>query len=504
MNAARTLRRLAFGGALFAIGLNGHAAAQTAASAPPASLLDQIEEHFNDERFSNAFWGALIESHETGELWYERHADQGFIPASNQKALTTAAALNYLGPDWTFTTRFFADGEIEDGVLKGNLVVWSNGDPTHYGGSGSFRFHSDTRAPFREMAARIREAGITHIEGDVIGDDSAFDDQNINSTSVVSNLPNWPNAEFGPLQVNEGYIDVRVSAPETPEGNVTITPNIETSHITIRDEVRIVSEGRTSVSIARRDLDRNVITVSGTMKPGDSDATRSPSIIDPTMFFTTVLVETLNEEGVKVAGHPRDIDEFLGWTKTHDDLTELFTMDSPPLAEILKGLYKRSQNLYSETLVKTMGYEATGYGSFNSGRSVVREELDKIGVSSDMYVYSDGSGMSRYNFVSPRAMVQINRAMLDGEHGDLWWDIQPIAGVDGTLGGRMRGTPAADNVRAKTGTVANTRGLSGYVTTADGELLLFSFLVNAHTTSTGATNQVTDGVLELLASYSAE
>ena len=504
MNAARTLCPLTIGGALLTAGLAGYAPAQPAASAPPAELLEQIDEHFEDPRFSNAFWGALIQSHETGEIWYERNADRGFIPASNQKALTTAAALNYLGPDWTFTTRFFADGEIEDGVLKGNLVVWSNGDPTHYGGSGPFRFHADTRDPFRGMAARLREAGIRHIEGDVIGDDSAFDDWNINRTSVVANLPNWPNAEFGPLQVNEGYIDIRVSAPETPEDNVTITPNIETSHITIRDEVRVVSEGSTSVSIARRDLDQNVITVSGTMKPGDSDSTRSPSIIDPTMYFTTVLVETLNEEGVKVAGRPRDIDEFEGWTKTHDDLTELFTMDSPALSEILKGLYKRSQNLYAETLVKTMGYEETGHGSFSSGRRVVEDEMENIGLTSDMFVFRDGSGMSRYNFVSPRAMVQINRAMLEGEHGDLWWDIQPIAGVDGTLSSRMRDTPAADNVRAKTGTVANTRGLSGYVTTDDGELLLFSFLVNAHTTTTGATNDVTDGVLELLAAYSAE
>lgn len=468
-----------------------------------AALAEQIHEFFEDDRFSNAFWGALVYSPTTGEVWYERHPDQFFIPASNQKAITTAAALGALGPDWRFTTTFYTDGEIDGDTLKGNLVVYGNGDPTLYGSSGPFRFFEDSRDKFREIAGELREMGIRRIEGHVVGDDRAFDEWNIDPTWVVSNLPNWPAAEFGPVQVNEGYMDVRVYPPDSIEENVRIEPNIPTSYVTIVDEVRVVEEGRTSLSITR-ELGTNTITVSGTAVVGSSSVQRSPSITNPTLFYATVLMETLNEEGIKVVGSPHGIRDLKGWSKSHDDMTELLSFQSPPLSDVLKGLMKRSQNLYAETLVKTMGYEATGLGTFASGSRVVQEELEKLGIDSDGYLFRDGSGLSRYNLVSPRTLVDIYAAMAESEHAELWYDIQPLAGVDGTLSSRMRNTPAEGNVRAKTGTVANTRGLSGYVTTADGEELVFSFLVNSHTTTTGATNDVTDGVLALLAAYSEE
>src|SRR5690606_15601251 len=165
-------------------------------------------------------------------------------------------------------------------------------------------------------------------------------------------------------------------------------------------------------------------------------------------------------------------------------------------------LMKRSQNMYAETMVKLLGWNENGIGTFRNGKRVVERVLKGFGIDPDTYAYMDGSGLSRYNYISPEQLVKILEGMYNSEYKDVWIDLLPIAGVDGTLRNRMKGTKAEGNVRAKTGTISNVRGLSGYVTTADGEELVFSFLVNGHLVSTKDTEDVTDGVLKIISEYS--
>jgi D-alanyl-D-alanine carboxypeptidase/D-alanyl-D-alanine-endopeptidase (penicillin-binding protein 4) len=162
---------------------------------------------------------------------------------------------------------------------------------------------------------------------------------------------------------------------------------------------------------------------------------------------------------------------------------------------------KRSQNLYAETLVRTMGVYEKGGGSFDSGKAVVEARMTEIGIQPDTYSYADGSGLSRYNYVSPEELVKILEFMYKSQCKDLWLDILPHAGVDGTLSNRMKGTRTEGNVKAKTGTISNVRGLSGYVTTAAGEELVFSFLVNGHLLSSRDTDRITDSILEIIANF---
>ncbi|MDK2971168.1 MAG: hypothetical protein PWP23_923 [Candidatus Sumerlaeota bacterium] len=461
---------------------------------PPAELLQAVDAFFEDERFANAFWGAKIKSLDTGEVWYERNSDKLFMPASNEKIPTTAAALVTLGPDWQFTTHFTTNGEIRNGVLEGDLIVFGNGDPTLYS-----RFYDDPRDVFRLVAQRFHDLGITRITGDIIGDDNAFDDEHIGYGWPLDGLPSWYSAEFGALQINEGYVDLTVRPPADANGTVTIEPNLPSDYYTIDNRV-VVRPGRNRIS-SDRAFGTNNLIVRGSVAPGSNPQEVSPTITNPTLFYVTVLAEVLRDERIDIGGKPMDCDDIAAWNQKPEDFTSLYVHKSPPLSEIIKGLMKRSQNLYAETMARVLGWEVHGNGSFRNGRRVVSDVLKGFGVEPGTYRYMDGSGLSRYNFISPDILVKILEGMHEHEYWPEWRESMPIAGVDGTLARRMRGTPAEGNVRAKTGTISNVRGLSGYVTTADGEELVFSFLVNAHIVSSAATEDVTDGVLALLAGY---
>lgn len=469
--------------------------AEPAPAGPHAELVAEIAKRFDDPAFANAFWGVHIESLATGEIWYERNADKLFMPASNEKIPTTAAALLTLGPDFRFTTKLCTDGEVKDGVLHGNLIVFGDGDPTMY-----TRFQKDSRDAFFAWADALKARGVTRVTGDVIGDDNAFDDQQYGRGWPVDGLDAWYSAEVGALQFNENYIDLTIQPPATADGKVTVTPNVPTSYVTIIDRTRVVADGRTSINVSR-DYGTNEIVLTGTVRAGDSSVEESPAIWNATGFYVTVLKETLESRGIAVEGRAVDCDDLPEWNRKAEDFTLLETRLSPPLKEIAAGLMKRSQNMYAETMPRAMSLRAQGTGSFSGGRREVMKALEPFGINGDGLVYADGSGLSRYNLIAPRQLAAILKGMKSTDVWQVWLDSMPIAGVDGTLRNRMKGTPAEGNVRAKTGTISNVRGLSGYVTTKAGEEIVFSFLVNSHVVSDRETERITDGVLALIADH---
>ncbi|MEQ8822130.1 MAG: D-alanyl-D-alanine carboxypeptidase/D-alanyl-D-alanine-endopeptidase [Sumerlaeia bacterium] len=477
-------------------------------AAPPPSpqamtreeLVSRIEETFQDPRFAGALWGARIESLENGELWYSLNADQLFIPASNQKIPTTAAALSLLGPDFRYETRLETLGTVTSDTLHGDLILWGHGDPTFY-----TRFFDEPREPLRALARQLKDAGIARIAGDVVGDDDAWDDQHMGGGMTFGGSTAWYGAPFGPLQINEGYVDFKVLPPDSVDGEVRIEPNLPSAFFTLDTSgVEVVADGRSRVRIERGLLD-NAFVATGQVEAGAKPFEQSPSIHNPTLFITTVMAEVLKAEGIEVAGQPIDIDDAPAKWAYEGERKVLATHQSPPLSEIASMLMKRSQNNYAETMVHTIGWAETGRGTFSAGREAMREWLEsEAGIDPETLQISDGSGLSRYNLVSPNQLVKILRAMWRSDLKDVWVETMPVAGVDGTLRNRMKDTPAEGNARAKTGTVSNVRGLSGYVWTSDGEPVVFSFLVNSHLTTSKATEEVTDGVLALIAGYSDE
>ncbi len=467
--------------------------------APSDELIQLLNEKFNDARFSDAIWGAKIKSLETGKVWYERNADQLLTPASNEKIPTSAATLEILGPDYTFKTTFTAFGEVKEGILHGELVAWGNGDPTLY-----TRFMKSPTELFETVAEVLKQKGISTITGNIVGDDNAFDDVHIGEGWKPGYLDAWYAAEFGPLQLNENYVDIQITPPTTAEGSVSIEPNLPSNYYEIINKIEVVTSGDSSMYASRENGTRTIV-LSGKAVVGKSGVERSPTVPNPTLWYTTVLKETLEKNGITVQGEAVDIDDasgaLLAALQTQPSALVL-EHRSAPLSEILTGLMKRSQNMYAETMPRLVAWEETGKGTFDAGKELIAIELERMGVEKGANHYVDGSGLSNLNKISPNHIISILEYMSKtSTHGELWKSMQPIAGVDGTLSRRMKGTPAEGNVRAKTGTISGVRALSGYVTTADGEELVFSFIVNNSTASNRATEEVTDGALALIADY---
>jgi len=227
---------------------------------------------------------------------------------------------------------------------------------------------------------------------------------------------------------------------------------------------------------------------------GDS-TTINVAYRDPGLAYLHALRKTLADQALTVEGGldprmPRDS------TATLDTL---FVIKSPPLRDILPRLEKPSQNQIAEIFFKTVGLERTGVGTADSGRAVVERQLAEWGIAATSFAVRDGSGLSRHDYIAPDAIVRILDAMRRGPTFELFRAALPIAGVDGTIANRMRGTAAAGNVHAKTGFVDKARSLSGYVTTADGRLLIFSLLCNNWTTPSREVDQVADAIAVRLA-----
>lgn len=459
---------------------------------------DLIDAKFHDTMFENAHWGVLIESLTTGDIWYEQNMDKLFMPASNEKIPTAASALTILGPDFTFETNLYYNGEIIDSVLKGDLIVRGNGDPTFY-----TKFFDDPRAPFFSWADTLLKLGIKEIDGNIIGDDNAFDDNGYGNGWSYDGLDSWYSAESGALQFNENYIDLQIIPPTRIEDSVKIIPNVESNYFSIINKTTVSDTGRTRVSFDRPFGTNNII-VSGLVKTGSKAFERTPTISNPTLFYVTVLKETIINKGILITGKAIDCDDIENWELYLAKCKLIISHHSPALKDILKGMMKRSQNMYAETMTKTLGWNESGIGSFREGKKVVEKVLADFGIEPKTYAYTDGSGLSRYDYISPHQIVKILKGMRNSKNWDTWKELLPIAGVDGTLKNRMKGTKAEGNVRAKTGTIANTRGLSGYLTTVDGEDIVFSFLINGHLRSSEDTELITDSVLSIIAEHSTK
>ncbi|TNE68184.1 D-alanyl-D-alanine carboxypeptidase/D-alanyl-D-alanine-endopeptidase [bacterium] len=458
-------------------------------------LVKQIHQIFADSAFSDAFWGVQIKSLKTGKTLYQQNENKLFLPASNTKIPTTAATLLELGPHFTFETTLFTTGKIVDSTLIGDLYIKGTGDPTLYE-----VFYDSTTAVFYEWTQVLREKGIKRIEGNIIGDESAFDTKHLGDGWAFDNFETWYSAEFGPLQLNENYIDIRIVPPMQIDQAIQILPNINSEYVSIHSSLSVADSGFNFVE-AHRAYGSNVIELEGSVVVLSDTVTRSPSLPNPGEFYMTVLRETFLRNGFEITGEAQTFNDTLRSESLLKKAIILHRHQSPEGIEILTKLMKRSQNMYAETMPRHLGYLRYGYGSFENGKKVVAENLERMGIAPDSYQYYDGSGLTRYNYFSPKQFVTILEYMYRSPYSKEWLSTFPIAGVDGTLKSRMKNTSAFENVRAKTGTISNVRALSGYVTTKSGEEFVFSFLVNAHLQSSRDTDRITDSVLALIADF---
>jgi serine-type D-Ala-D-Ala carboxypeptidase/endopeptidase (penicillin-binding protein 4) len=454
---------------------------------PVAELRLQLDRLFSAATFDNAFWGVAIRSLDTEQVLYEQNSRRLLMPASNMKLLTAVAALKKLGPQFTYQTQLETNGEIQNGVLNGNLIVIGNGDPTI-----SARFgEGDPYRIFNQWAARLKEIGINKIHGDIIGIDDAFDDERIGYGWSWDDLPYYYATEISALQFAENAFTVTISSVPSQQ-QIEIKKEPDTSYVTVVTNINVDPVVETSVKWSYQTASRTVYAT-GTLKAGGSDY-GSFAINNPSAYFVTALKESLQRYGIEVDGEAyRGRDRNF---KVGDSARLLFTQTSPPLRKIVSVLLKVSQNLYAETLLKTLGA-----GNFSNGVKQVEETLTNFGVTTRGLIMKDGSGLSRYNYISPEALLNLLKHMFRDQEFDNFYNALSVAGVDGTLRSRLKGTIAENNVHAKTGSIANVRSLSGYLHTRDNEMIAFVIIANNYSVDDDQALAIEDHALQLLANF---
>ena len=465
---------------------------------PPRSALRQfVDSLVESPDFRSAHWGILVVDPGTGETLYTRNADKLFMPASNQKLVTGAAAVTTLGLGYRWPTTLFARGPVRDGQLEGDLVVRGTGDPTV-----SARMNpADALAPLRALADSLSARGITRIRGQLVAAPSLFTDAGLGFGWSWDDLDDSYSAGVDALYFNEGFTQVvvfggaragdPVRAVTRPAG--TYPPLIVRARTVSRPAagaLRADTMAANSIQLSQ-DSSRAGVLVQGTIAAGDS-LVQEITFRDHSRAYLAALAEALQSRGVRVFGATVN----GGATR----LDSLVTIQSPTLREVLPYFEKPSQNQIGELLFKTIAVRATGIGRADTAAQVVGRQLLAWGARADGFVVRDGSGLSRHDYLSPRTIIAVLDAMRRGPDFKVFYDALPVAGVDGTIRNRMRGTPAAGNVHAKTGTLDKARSLSGYVTTADGRLLMFSALCNNYVVPTRRVDQVTDALSIHLAS----
>ncbi len=440
-------------------------------------------------------WGVQIQSLTTGEILYRLNATKLVMPASNMKIVTLAAAAERLGWDYTFETKLLAAGPVEHGVIKGDLVIVGSGDPTINGRSG------DPTAVFEDWAARLHEAGITAVDGSIVADDRAFDAESLGAGWSWDYLVYGYAAPVSALQYNENVAEIVVRAGSDVGRAAVVSVRPDGSGLEVNNHVLTVAAGGTATLEVRRLAGSDHVDVAGGVPLGGTESVRTVAVDNPARFFARAFKAVLVRNGVRVRGDGVAI-RSLDTVPDLSVATTVLSRRSEPLSEIAKVLMKVSQNLYAETLVKTLGLRA-GAGTTEAGDKVVQDVIESWGVEPGSYVLVDGSGLSRYNYVTPETIVQILRHVyMDPRHRAPFIDALPTGGLEGgTLARRFRGTRAAGNVHAKTGSIANVRALSGFVQTTDGEPLVFSIIANNFTQPQGTIDATTDLAVERLANF---
>jgi len=446
----------------------------------PAQLGTVIEAVINRPQFRRARWGILIVEplQAKSRILYSHNSDRYFIPASNTKLLTTAAALQALGSEFRIRTSVYDTG-------AGTLRVIGRGDP------------SLTDTQLRDLAQQLRRRGIRNIKR-LLVDNSYFQGDAIH--------PNWEwedvQADYGAsvnsLILNQNAVQLTLSPQKVGQPlSVSWSDAIAAKQWRIENESMTAVAGTPDSLTVTGVLGQPIRRIKGQLAVDSEPIPLDLAILDPAQNFLEHFGRILAQEGIKV--EKASVESKI--SKVGEQ--ELAAVQSPPLSVLLTETNQNSNNLYAEALLRTLQVADKTSPSSNSdstdrGLKQLKTTLTALGVNPESYVLSDGSGLSRHNLVSPEAIAQTLQLMAQSPQARVYRASLPVAGVSGSLKNRFLNTAAQGNLQAKTGTVSGVSALSGYLEIPSYQPLVFSIIVNQSDQSSTTLRQAIDEIVLLL------
>ena len=465
------------------------------AVSPPLDPLQQLRQDISATTalpgVQRAAWGIVVESLDRRERVFELNPRTLLVPASAAKLVSLASAADAVGWDYRYETVVRASAPIINGVMQGDLLVVGSGDPSIGGRAG---------APLVEWVNGLKALGLSRIDGRVIGDDDAVEEPRPQLAWAWDDLGYPTGALFGALNLAENRMSITVNPGRALDDQPTFSMEPSAWSRPLRNRT-VTGPPQSMAQIwPEQRPGEPFLTIAGSIPIGAPPARLQISVGNPTAWFAAVFRAALIDGGIEVTGEAYDVDDVAQrpeWTNA----AALYTHRSATLAEIAQPMLKNSINLYGEAALR-LNAARGAFPTNDAALEGLRARMAAWGIPADAWQIIDGSGLSRRDAIAPDALVAVLQRMYDPSGTSPWMTALPVAGRDGTLAGRMAGTPAEGNVRAKTGTMSNIRTLAGYVRTRDGENLAFAILTDNFEGSGVAAADAVDGIAVRLASFS--
>ena len=507
-------------------------------------LAEKINAILGQPQFAKAHWGIDAVDLATGKSLYSLNQDQLFIPASNMKLITTAAALATAGPDYRFHTTVETTGKIDaDGKLQGNLIIVGRGDPNISGRVMPYQFKSERIPPhtqvLEELADQVARHGIKVISGDVLGDDTFYAPERLGEGWAQDDLQWIDAAPVSALAFNDDVAFIDIHPGMQPGDKAVIVPETEGSYYEFDNRIVTTAAGVTRKVGIHREPGSNKVLLWGWIPLGDAGMKEALAVDDPAAYTAQLFRAMLERRGIQVTGTTHALHAELAQffdqpagaagdvqngvagggvasgrtsgavqiSPATGSATSAASLPAPqvlaehislPLIEDVKVINKVSQNLHAEMALRLVGKLSGLGGSFEGGTAALKNFLAVAGVKSDEFVSLDGSGLSRRDLVTPSAIVQLLTYASRQPWGPAYEDSLPVSGMDGSLAERFANTPAVGLVHAKTGSLSHVNALSGYGQTLKGRKFVFSIFCNNHNLPAGKVLAAIDAIVQLL------
>ncbi|HET9837697.1 MAG TPA: D-alanyl-D-alanine carboxypeptidase/D-alanyl-D-alanine-endopeptidase [Candidatus Angelobacter sp.] len=516
-------------------------------AAPRKDLSKEIGALLEQPPLDHAHWGIDVVDLDSGKTVFAQNAEQLFIPASNTKLFTTAAALAIAGPDYHFRTTVEAEGKIDSkGRLLGDLVIIGRGDPNISGRTLPYALKTQRTPPhtqiLEEMADQVARSGLKMVDGDLIGDDTYYAFERYGEGWAQDDLQWIDGAPVSALTFNDNVVFLDIQPAEHAGEKAAITLEPETTYYEIENRIMTSVAGVAKKIGIHRDPGARRIVLWGSLPLGDPGMKEPLAIEDSAEFVAQLFRGMLERRGIVVRGKTRarhgDAAQFYDQlpapsllpkpgidnpganpqagvapqsnslsatpaqrgpgADTPSENKVLGEHFSPPLLDDVRVTNKTSQNLHAELALRLVGKLAGPGGSFEGGAAAVKQFLLQAGIKEDEFSFLDGSGLSRRDLVTPAATVQLLLYAARQPWGAAFQESLPVSGVDGSLAERFQNTPAGGLVHAKTGSLSHVNALSGYGETRQGRRFAFAIFCNNHDMPASKALAAIDAVVLLL------